>query len=112
MPDVTLPLSHLPFLPPPSRLPVADSLKTLDPTQFAKWTIYLQLKAAFYESYVCLTAHILTLLTTLTLYPQAYCFLGQELLTQEKCGESIRSLLHSQSCMLIVCVCVCVCVCV
>ena len=33
-------------------LPTADSLKTLDPSQFAKWTVYLQLKATFYESYV------------------------------------------------------------
>ena len=29
-----------------------DALKTLDPAQFLKWSSYLALKAAFYESYV------------------------------------------------------------
>lgn len=32
-----------------------DALKTLEPAQFAKWTSYLALKAAFYESYVRVT---------------------------------------------------------
>jgi hypothetical protein len=64
----------------------ADSLKTLDPAQFGKWTTYLQLKGAFYESY-------------------AYCFYGKELLEQEKCGESIRILQHSQFCELVFIVC-------
>ena len=29
-----------------------DALKTLDSAQFGKWSAYLALKAAFYESYV------------------------------------------------------------
>lgn len=56
----------------------ADALKTLDPNQFGKWTHYLTLKASFYESY-------------------AYCFYGQELLVQEKCGDSIKVMQHSQA---------------
>ncbi len=31
---------------------LGDALKTLDPNQFGKWSHYLMLKAAFYESYV------------------------------------------------------------
>ena len=31
---------------------VADALKTLDQTQFGKWTAYLQLKGSIYEAYV------------------------------------------------------------
>lgn len=31
----------------------ADALKTLDQVQFGKWITYLQLKASFYEAYVC-----------------------------------------------------------
>jgi len=56
-----------------------DALKTLDPVQFGKWNSYLLLKASFYEAY-------------------AYCFFGQELLAQEKCGDSIKVLQHSQVC--------------
>lgn len=31
-------------------------------------------------------------------YLQAYCFFGQDLLVQEKCGESIRVLQYSKAC--------------
>ena len=31
---------------------------------------------------------------------QAYCFLGQDLLVQEKCGESVKALQHSSACKL------------
>ncbi|XP_003385070.1 PREDICTED: BRO1 domain-containing protein BROX-like [Amphimedon queenslandica] len=55
----------------------ADALKTLDQTQFGKWTAYLQLKGSIYEAY-------------------AYCFYGKELLEQEKCGASVRVLQHSK----------------
>jgi hypothetical protein len=55
-----------------------EALKTLDPAQFGKWSAYLALKASFYESYT-------------------YCFFGKELLAQEKCGDSIKVLQHSQA---------------
>lgn len=41
---------------PEETLPSAgDALKTLDPAQFGKWSSYLSLKAAFYESYVSMS---------------------------------------------------------
>ena len=32
------------------------------------------------------------------LFYQTYCFFGKELLDQEKCGDSIKVLQHSQAC--------------
>ena len=32
---------------------------------------------------------------------QAYCFFGQDLLVQEKCGESIKVLQYSKACMFV-----------
>lgn len=58
-------------------LAAAASVKPLDMKHFGKWLIYLQLKAEVYESY-------------------AYCYLGENLLEQEKCGESIRALEESE----------------
>ncbi|WP_411025034.1 hypothetical protein, partial [Salmonella sp. s54836] len=53
------------------------SLETLDKTIVGKWASYLSLKALFYESY-------------------GYCFWGQHLLTEDKCGDSISALQHSK----------------
>ena len=82
-----------------------DALKTLDPVQFGKWNSYLLLKASFYEAYVShlppSVSHSSLLMwhvVRVALPPQAYCFFGQELLVQEKCGESIKVLQHSQAC--------------
>lgn len=55
----------------------AASLKSLDAKCFGKWLAYLHLKAEVYESY-------------------AYCYLGENLLAQEKCGESIKALEESE----------------
>lgn len=55
----------------------AASLKSLDAKFVGKWLAYLQLKAEVYESY-------------------AYCYLGENLLTQEKCGEAIKALEESE----------------
>ena len=90
-----------------------DALKTLDPAQFLKWSSYLALKAAFYESYVSgpigrrlhcpLPLHLPHTLLSVegvdqVSFPlQTYCFFGQELLVQEKCGDSIKVLQHSQA---------------
>ena len=40
----------------------ADALKTLDQVQFGKWITYLQMKASFYESYVCYYSSIIIIL--------------------------------------------------
>ena len=73
-----------------------DALKTLDPAQFNKWATYLTLKAAFYESYVSALDGKLVMIYSL--FCQTYCFFGKELLVQEKCGDSIKALQHSQAC--------------
>ncbi|KAH9418590.1 hypothetical protein DERP_003915 [Dermatophagoides pteronyssinus] len=52
-------------------------IKSLKNKMFNKWLAYLELKAAVYESY-------------------AYCYLGESLLEQEKCGDAIRSLDESE----------------
>jgi len=53
-----------------------DSLKTREAGIVGKWRKYLQLKAAFYNSY-------------------ATCYFGSSLLECEKCGESVRVLEES-----------------
>ncbi|KAI2795868.1 hypothetical protein BLOT_016426 [Blomia tropicalis] len=53
------------------------SVKPLDKKHYGKWLAYLQLKASVYESY-------------------AYCYLGENLLEQEKCGPAIRALEESE----------------
>lgn len=55
-----------------------DSLKTLDPSVFKKWATYLKMKSVFYEA-------------------NAYCFFGQEVLAEEKCGEAIRIMRHAKA---------------
>lgn len=55
----------------------ADSLNGLNPKVFGKWWKYLQLKSFFYLAY-------------------AYCYAGENLLQQEKCGEAIRALKESE----------------
>ncbi|KAM7289238.1 BRO1 domain-containing protein BROX [Ixodes scapularis] len=57
----------------------ADSLAGLEPSKFGRWRKFLILKAVFYLSY-------------------AYCYAGENLLAQEKCGEAIRALQESHKC--------------
>ncbi|XP_013781239.1 BRO1 domain-containing protein BROX-like [Limulus polyphemus] len=54
----------------------ADTISSLDPSKFGKWKKYFQLKSLFYLAY-------------------AYCYAGENLLAQEKCGEAIRALQES-----------------
>jgi len=56
-----------------------DSLSSLDVKSFGRWRMYLALKAKFYLSY-------------------AYSYQGDSLLSQDKCGEAIRSLQESKKC--------------
>jgi len=56
-----------------------DSLSSLDVKSFGRWRMYLALKAKFYLSY-------------------AYSYQGESLLSQDKCGEAIRSLQESKKC--------------
>ncbi|KAI1284937.1 BRO1 domain-containing protein BROX [Halotydeus destructor] len=58
-------------------LSAASSLKALDAVKFGKWMRYFQFKSFFYEAY-------------------AYCYLGDNLLSLEKCGEAIRTLQESE----------------
>jgi hypothetical protein len=53
-----------------------DNLSTLDPLQVGKWHKYMAIKDAFYKSY-------------------AYCYLGLDLLAQDKCGDAIACLRES-----------------
>lgn len=53
------------------------SINLLDKSVCEKWCRYLELKSHFYKS-------------------QAYCYLGQDLLSQDKCGEAIKCLQESQ----------------
>ncbi|XP_057679397.1 BRO1 domain-containing protein BROX [Corythoichthys intestinalis] len=53
------------------------TLNTLEPEYSSKWRKYLQLKAFFYMAY-------------------AYCYHGQTLLGNDKCGEAIRSLQEAE----------------
>ncbi|XP_064484216.1 BRO1 domain-containing protein BROX-like [Ornithodoros turicata] len=57
----------------------ADSLAGLDASKFGRWRKFLVLKAVFYLSY-------------------AYCYAGENLLAQEKCGDAIRALQESHKC--------------
>jgi hypothetical protein len=54
----------------------ADSLSSLDKNVAEKWSKYLALKSRFYKA-------------------QAYCYFGQDLLGQDKCGEAIKCLQES-----------------
>uniref|UniRef100_A0A3Q3D913 BRO1 domain-containing protein BROX n=1 Tax=Hippocampus comes TaxID=109280 RepID=A0A3Q3D913_HIPCM len=53
------------------------TLNTLEPEYSGKWRKYLQLKFFFYMAY-------------------AYCYHGQTLLANDKCGEAIRSLQEAE----------------
>lgn len=55
-----------------------NHVKGLDQQVVLKWRKYLQLKQAFYRSY-------------------AYCYHGETLLAQEKCGDAIKCLMESQA---------------
>uniref|UniRef100_A0A131YJH6 Signal transduction protein n=1 Tax=Rhipicephalus appendiculatus TaxID=34631 RepID=A0A131YJH6_RHIAP len=57
----------------------ADSLASLEASKFGRWRKFLILKAVFYLSY-------------------AYCYAGENLLAQEKCGDAIRALHESHKC--------------
>ncbi|GFU42189.1 BRO1 domain-containing protein BROX [Nephila pilipes] len=57
----------------------ANHLKKLNPSKAGKWGKYLELKSTFYLAY-------------------AYCFSGENLLSQEKCGDAIRALQESEKC--------------
>ncbi|KAB7505141.1 BRO1 domain-containing protein BROX [Armadillidium nasatum] len=59
----------------------ADSIESLDEVKFGHWKRYLRLKAKFYMSY-------------------AYNYSGDNLLSQDKCGEAIRSLQEAKKCYL------------
>lgn len=54
----------------------ADTVTNFDQTKTAKWKMYLKLKSVFYLAF-------------------AYCYCGENLLEQEKCGEAVRSLKES-----------------
>ncbi len=54
----------------------ADSLANLDKSVCEKWSRYLALKSKFYKA-------------------QAYCYFGQDLLAQDKCGDAIKCLQES-----------------
>lgn len=57
----------------------ADShLKSLDQSVVLKWRKYLMLKQAFYQAY-------------------AYCYHGETLLAQEKCGDAIKCLTEGEA---------------
>lgn len=55
----------------------SDSLSSLDKNIAEKWSKYFALKSRFYKS-------------------QAYCYFGQDLLAQDKCGDAIKCLQESQ----------------
>lgn len=55
----------------------ADSLATMDRAIIEKWSRYLALKSRFYRA-------------------QAYCYFGQDLLAQDKCGDAIKCMQESQ----------------
>ncbi|XP_069677510.1 BRO1 domain-containing protein BROX-like isoform X1 [Periplaneta americana] len=59
----------------------SDAARVLEPLGdvTAQWIKYLRLKAAVYQAY-------------------AYCFCGENLLSQDKCGEAIRALQESKTC--------------
>lgn len=55
----------------------SDSLSSLDKNVVEKWKRYLELKSVFYKA-------------------QAYCYFGQDLLNQDKCGDAIKCLQESK----------------
>lgn len=57
----------------------AESLVSLEALKFGKWRKYLQLKSIIYLAY-------------------AYCYCGEDLLAQDKCGEAIRALKEGEKC--------------
>lgn len=57
----------------------ADSISSLNQVTFGRWRMYFLFKSKFYFS-------------------KAYCYMGENLLSQDKCGESIRSLQESKKC--------------
>ncbi|KAI4502546.1 hypothetical protein M0802_002458 [Mischocyttarus mexicanus] len=61
-------------------LDAANTLRPFKPEISAQWIKYLELKAAFYQSY-------------------AYNYCGANLLSMDKCGEAIRALQESDSCL-------------
>ncbi|KAK3093899.1 hypothetical protein FSP39_021601 [Pinctada imbricata] len=56
-----------------------DALQSLDEKAVGKWRKYFQLKSEFYTAY-------------------AYCYHGESLLAQDKCGEAIRGLQEGVKC--------------
>uniref|UniRef100_A0A0R3RU14 BRO1 domain-containing protein n=1 Tax=Elaeophora elaphi TaxID=1147741 RepID=A0A0R3RU14_9BILA len=56
-----------------------ESLGKLDQSLFEKWRYYLQLKSQIYTAY-------------------AYAFLGENLLSQDKCGDAVRACREGISC--------------
>lgn len=54
-------------------------LNKLNPAKVTKWKKYFELKSTFYLAY-------------------AYCYSGENLLSQEKCGDAIRALQESEKC--------------
>ncbi|KAM0729734.1 BRO1 domain-containing protein BROX [Formica fusca] len=61
-------------------LDAANTLRPFKPEISAQWIKYLELKAAFYQSY-------------------AYNYCGENLLAMDKCGEAIRAMQESESCL-------------
>ncbi|RLU23608.1 hypothetical protein DMN91_003814 [Ooceraea biroi] len=61
-------------------LDAANTLRPFKPEISAQWIKYLELKAAFYQSY-------------------AYNYCGEKLLAADKCGEAIRAMQESESCL-------------
>lgn len=55
----------------------SDSLSSLEKNVVEKWSRYLALKGRFYKA-------------------QAYCYFGEDLLAQDKCGEAIKCMEESQ----------------
>ena len=43
-------------------------------------------------------SHLLTDVLVYGNISQAYCFFGQEVLAEEKCGEAIRIMRHAKAC--------------
>lgn len=61
-------------------LDAANTLKPFKPEISLQWIKYLELKAAFYQSY-------------------AYNYCGENLLSMDKCGEAIKALEESEICL-------------
>lgn len=57
----------------------AGSVSMLNPHKAGKWQKYFELKSIFYQAY-------------------AYCYAGENLLAQEKCGDAVRALQESLKC--------------